>query len=307
MPKVTSTPKPAQNPVMEINLKRPFKKLPGQVDFLHEDWRDMEFLLEKIKKLAASFGFVRVEPPLLESAEVVNAFHKKAGEPLLYKLPNGQDVSLGTGVLGGLLRMYIESHTPEKELLSKWYYLSPVVLQHQNPHQLVTGLEYGFEVIGEENAIFDAQILALAWKLYASLGQDRVVLEIGSRGCESCFQEYQQTLSRALADAKYSLCKDCAMTLAKNPARVLACEQPECQAIAADVPAFIDYLDSACASHLTSVLEALDELQVPYVLSQTSTEDEYAKRTFFKFKFNHPQDSFVLTRHYKLEKWNIDY
>ncbi len=284
-----------QTPVTETPRK-PFKKIPGQKDFLADDWRDLEHLKEKIKKLAHGFGFVRVEPALFEFMETVHKFHTGPGEPLAFKSNNGSDVALRTNTLSGLLRMYVEGRVAEKENLSKWFYLSPVTVQQNNPYQLLSSTEYGFEVIGDESPVFDAQILALAWKLYGGLGQDNVFLEIGSRGCENCWPEYQQTLVRNFSDAKYSLCKDCALSVDKNPEKVLACEQAECQSIAADAPAFIDYLDSDCATHLTSVLEALDELGVPYALMTTFGADNHVKRTVFRFRFNHPQDSFILSQ-----------
>lgn len=275
----------------EVKEKIEFKKVPGQTDYLPEDWQDLEYVLSTLESLARGFGFVRVEPALFEAPEIVQAFHKGEGQPV--KVGNA---GFRTSALPGLLRMYIEGKVPEKEKVSKWFYMSPVVKEENNPYQLVSGIEYGFQVFGDENAIFDAQILALASKLYKTLAGDSVVLEIGSRGCELCFPEYRETLSRSLTDAKYSLCKDCAFSVDKNPEKVLVCEEPSCQSIAADAPTFIDHMDQNCQAHLTMVLESLDELGVPYILLPTALGDEHTKRTVFNFKFTHPQDSFSLGR-----------
>lgn len=279
---------PAQAEVKE-EIKPEFKKIPGQTDYMPEDWKDLDYILSTLESLAKGFGFTRVEPALFEAAEMVQAFHKGDGRPA--KMGGA---TFRTSVLPGLIRMYIEAKTAEKEKVSKWYYLSPVAREETNPYQLLTNIEYGFQVFGDDGAIFDAQVLALGSKLYKTLAGDSVVLEIGSRGCDFCFPEYRETLSRSLADAKYSLCKDCAFAVDKTPERVLVCDQPECQSIAADAPTFIDHMDHNCQAHLTMVLESLDELGVSYVLMPTALGDDHAKRTVFNFKFAHPQDSFSL-------------
>jgi len=283
-------------PPLEPPVQKKFvKKIPGQKDFLPEEWADLDHLLERLKNLAKGFGFSRIEPSLFEVSEINAKFHVKEGKAPVLKVSGADEAVFRTNAISGLLRMYLDARTPEKERLSKWYFISPVTVHHENPYQIVSNLEYGFEVIGDESPIFDAQVLALAWKLYSVLGEDKIVLEIGSRGCENCWPEYQQILSRTFSDAKYSLCKECAASVEKHPEKILVCEQAECQSIAADAPAFIDYLDAACSSHLTTVLESLDELKVSYVLMTGSDLDPHARRTVFRFKFNHPQDSFILS------------
>ena len=291
----------AQANILKEERKQFAKKIPGQSDFLPEDFADLEHIFSRLDSLARSFGFTRVEPSLFESGGLHEGFLSQDSKPVTFTLGNGSIVALRAAVLPSILRMYLESRVYEREPVSKWYFLTSTTTQKQNPEQLVSNLEYGFEILGDESAISDAQVLALAWKLYDGLNS-QVSLEIGSRGCEICWPEYQETLRAALSDVKYSLCKDCALSLNKNPERVLTCEQSECQSIAADVPAFIDYLDPNCAGHLTTVLESLDELGVPYTLLTTVPAQPFTKRTIFKFKFNHPQDSFILSEGHRHDK-----
>ena len=306
-----------KNPAPQTELKfdesfRKVLKIPGQTDKLPEDWKDFQYVVDKIEALALSFGFAKVEPSLFESHDIVRKFRHTDRQPLKCTTSLGTQIAFRTSALPGLIRMYVESRVPEKERISKWYYLAPVVSQQENPHQLISSIDYGFEVLGDESPVFDAQILALGWKLYNDLAKENITLEVGSRGCENCWPEYRETLSRAFASAKYSLCKECAQSVEKNPEKILSCQEADCQSIAADAPAFIDYLDPNCSAHLTHVLESLDELGVPYTLMTSSDGEEHTKRTVFKFHFNHPQDSFTLSRggrhdglfrHYELDPY----
>ena len=285
-------------PQIEVKLSDNFKKvfkIAGQVDHLPEDYQDLQYILDRIESLAYSFGFSKVEPAIFETHEVIKKFYSGENQPIKSTFGNGTVVAFRNSGLPGLLRMYLENRIPEREHLTKWYYIVPTVLHQDNPHQLVSNIEYGFEILGDESPVFDAQVLALGWLLYNSLIADNVSLEVGSRGCVNCWPEYHETLIRVFGAAKYSLCKECALQVDKNPEHVLSCEEPDCQAIAADGPVFIDYLDDACRAHLTHVLESLDELGVPYTLVTAGGGVQNSRRTTFRFHFSHPQDSFVLS------------
>jgi histidyl-tRNA synthetase len=81
------------------------------------------------------------------------------------------------------------------------------------------------------------------------------------------------------------ICEDCKRRLAKNPLRLLDCKEPGCQPVKDSAPHIVDFLDEECKNHLMRVLEFLDDLQVPYVLSPHLVRGfDYYTRTVFEVR-----------------------
>src|SRR3989338_6910623 len=119
-----------KNPAPQTELKfdesfRKVLKIPGKTDKLPEDWKDFQYVVDKIEALALSFGFAKVEPSLFESHDIVRKFRHTDRQPLKCTTSLGTQIAFRTSALPGLIRMYVESRVPEKERISKWYYLAP--------------------------------------------------------------------------------------------------------------------------------------------------------------------------------------
>jgi histidyl-tRNA synthetase len=70
--------------------------------------------------------------------------------------------------------------------------------------------------------------------------------------------------------------------LAKNPLRLLDCKEEKCSAMREFAPQIVDYLCVECHNHFKSVLEYLDEINVPYILNPYLVRglDYYTKTVF---------------------------
>ncbi len=66
---------------------------------------------------------------------------------------------------------------------------------------------------------------------------------------------------------------------------VLRCNSINCQLVVAEAPSILDYLDDASKTHFTNVLEALDELGIPYQLNQYYAGNHGTSRTNFVIKY----------------------
>ncbi len=68
-----------------------------------------------------------------------------------------------------------------------------------------------------------------------------------------------------------------------NPLRVLDCKNELCRQIKENAPISLDYLCLSCRSHFKGVLELLDEVSLPYVLSPYLVRGlDYYNRTVFE-------------------------
>ena len=80
------------------------------------------------------------------------------------------------------------------------------------------------------------------------------------------------------------LCEDCKRRLTKNPLRVLDCKVETCQELKGKAPHIVDSLCEACQAHFMSVVDFLDELDIPYQHNPHLVRGiDYYTRTVFEF------------------------
>lgn len=178
----------------------------------------------------------------------------------------GKPMALRPSILPSVLRSYVQHKVAEDHPLSKWLY-SGNVMQNDSEGRLVSDYEFGLEVLGDFTCLAEAQTISAAWTLVQSLGLEDATLEINTLGDNACQNVYQDTLADFLKDKKFELCDSCNEAITSRPLNALRCANLECQIVLADAPTVLDYLDDESQKQFTSILEALDELQIPYQLS----------------------------------------
>jgi histidyl-tRNA synthetase len=227
-------------------------------------------ILRRFTRLSRIYGFEKVETPLLEDYRLYENFYKtspKFLENFLKVEIRKQERAVVRGdFLPGLLRAYYQRKIYEKSPLSKWAASGPTVRLDENEN-LISDYQFNFEVFGQFNHLTEAQVIGSVWDFLQSLGLKDSVLEINSLGKEECQQAYSQTLQDYLMSKKYQLCDNCNEHLQGRVLNVFRCCNLDCQALLSEAPAVLDFLDEESKKHFTNILEALDELGVPYQLN----------------------------------------
>jgi histidyl-tRNA synthetase len=147
--------------------------------------------------------------------------------------------------------------------------------------------QFGFEVLGEESPIIDAQIIQIFLKILKGLKFKELDIQLNSIGDSKCRPYYKKLLVNYLKSREASLCSTCRKRLKENPLRVLDCKEEKCQPVKAHAPQIIDHLCKECHSHFKDVLEFLDELELPYQLNPYLVRGlDYYTRTVFEISEN---------------------
>lgn len=239
--------------------------------------------------VAQKYSFQRIDLPLLE---VTQLFKKSLGdsnevlenELFSFVTAQGNDhLTLRPDFTPSIVRAYIEHNLASLPQPTKFYYRGPVFRygrsqagRYRQFHQI------GFELIGEENAASDGEILLMAYNLFRKIGLD-VNVEINSIGCAACRTEYKKELAGFYKTKKGQLCKECQRKLFRNPMRLFECKEIGCVSIKGDAPQIVDWLCEDCQKHFMRVLEYLDELSIPYLLNSTLVRSlDYYSRTIFE-------------------------
>jgi len=144
--------------------------------------------------------------------------------------------------------------------------------------------QVGVEALGTNDPAIDAEIIALAWNFYKSLGLQEVSLLLNSLGDPSCRPAYIDALTAYFNDNLGDLSEQSQYTLQVNPLRVLDSKRPDDQAIIDDAPVMVDYLSPDTGEHFAGVRRVLDRLDIPYEISPRLVRGlDYYTRTTFEF------------------------
>jgi histidyl-tRNA synthetase len=267
---------------------KPIQVVKGMKDVLPPEQYIWEHILQNARKMCQDFGFGKIETPIVETTEL---FKRGVGqstdivekEMFSFETQGGDQVSLRPEGTAGIVRSYIENGMSKWSQPVRLYYEGPM-FRYDKPQQgrYRQLTQFGAEVLGEESSAIDAQIIYLAWKIFQKIGIKNISIQINSIGCTNCRNKYKKLLTDYYDMKLNKLCVDCKRRLEKNPMRLLDCKEEKCMQVAAGAPQIIDNLCMECHDHFKSVLEFLDELEIPYVLNSNLVRglDYYTKTVF---------------------------
>ncbi|MFA5070507.1 MAG: histidine--tRNA ligase [Patescibacteria group bacterium] len=275
-----------------MNKKKEAKITPpallrGMKDILPSDQDYWFWLGDKVRAMAAAYGFERIDTPIMEGTSL---FSRSIGEETdivskeMYSFVDqgGDKITLRPEGTAPIARAYIEHGMINQPQPIKLYYWGPF-FRHERPQagryrQL---WQLGFEVLGEADPVIDAEIILLVHSFYQEIGLP-VTIQVNSIGCPVCREDYKLVLVDFFRPRRSSLCEDCKKRLVKNPLRILDCKVKECAEIAKEVPQIVDHLCEDCRLHFTQVLEFLDDLEISYSLNPHLVRglDYYTKTIF---------------------------
>ncbi len=274
-----------------IKSKKQFQSPKGTFDILPEDQKYWEKVRKAVKHVALGYGFERIDTPILEDADLYSVSAGEATDVVekqmyTFRTKGGDLLALRPEGTASVMRAYLEKGMLNEPQPVKLYYIAPM-FRYEQPQagRYRQHHQAGCEVIGDQNPIYDAQIIFMCTVICAELGLKNVNVEINSLGCGKCRPAYRAQLSRYFKPRAARMCKDCKRRLKYNPLRLLDCKEEQCRELRMNVPNLIDSLCEECHGHFKSVLEYLDELAVPYALNPHLVRgfDYYTKTVFEVF------------------------
>lgn len=279
----------------------------GMHDILPADQPYWEKVESAARDLARFYGFQRLEPPILEYADVFKKTEEEGNamvekEMYTLKTKGGDLLALRPEYTPSNVRAYVEHGLSRLGQPQKLFNFGPL-FRHDRPQlgRFRQFTQIGFEVIGGLNdAIYDAMVILMWTKLLKELklfsegtvsavnkadapGEKGVVLRINSIGCRVCRPNYKKQLYNYYKNRERELCVDCIRQLRTNPLRLLDCKKEECAKLKDRAPNFLDKICVTCSKHFKEVLEYLDELTISYVLDNHLVRGlDYYNRTVFE-------------------------
>ena len=143
--------------------------------------------------------------------------------------------------------------------------------------------QFGVEVIGAKSPLLDAEVIALGHDIVRRLGLNNVRILINSLGDEESRTAYRNALREYFRPYLDELCEDCHRRYEMNPLRILDCKIDKDKEFFRNAPSVKDYLNESSREYFEKVLQALDDLGIPYVIDNHLVRGlDYYSNTVFE-------------------------
>ncbi len=268
-----------------------YKAPRGTSDILPQEQGYWRYIEEKASSLCQLYGYGRIDTPAFEDAGL---FIRTIGpgtdivekETYTFEDRGGSPMTLRPEGTAPICRAYIEHGMHNLPQPVRLYYFASI-FRYERPqkgryrqHQ-----QFGIEALGDGDPALDAEVIDMAWRLFASLGLGQLSLLLNSIGCKLCRPNYLEKLKGYYGEHVPRLCPDCKQRLRRNPLRLLDCKKPSCYGIAESAPRSIDHLCPQCKQHFESVIRYLSLLGIPFEQNHRLVRGlDYYTRTVFEIQ-----------------------
>ncbi|MEK7655776.1 MAG: histidine--tRNA ligase [Patescibacteria group bacterium] len=272
----------------------PVKKAPqplalprGMRDILPSEQPAWDLMRSTCSSMANSYGFERIDTPILEeTALFVRGVGKQTDivekEMYSFETVGGEKVTLRPESTASIMRSYISNGMLNLPQPVKLWYMGPM-FRHDRPQhgRYRQFYQFGCEVIGDDDAVTDAQLALMAYAMLKDMGVDATI-RINSIGTPESRVNYKNALVSYFRSKRARLPEDDKKRLLKNPLRLLDSKDPAVVEMKSEAPQIVDWLDEESKAHFMRVLEYLDEVAVPYQLDPYLVRglDYYTKTVF---------------------------
>lgn len=263
------------------------KALKGFKDILPVDVAIWQRIEATARDLYHRYGFTEIRVPILEKTGL---FTRSIGEATdivekemyTFEDRNGSSITMRPEGTAPVLRAYIEHSLHMLQPIQRLYTIGPM-FRHERPQmgRLRQFHQLSVEVLGSDQPMVDAELMAMAWQLLTELGL-KVSLEINSLGCPDCRPAYNKALLDFIDQRADNLCDDCKRRRQTNPLRVLDCKNESCQEQYKGVPELPEHICTSCDEHFAEVKRLLGILAIPYKVNAFMVRglDYYTRTTF---------------------------
>lgn len=262
--------------------------LPDKIGSWHE--------LEKIiKTFCDLYRYEEIRTPIFEETKVFKRENDSSDmvNKEMYSFKMGNDeLTLRPEGTAGVVRSFVQNKMyGASELPVKLFYMGEM-FRHERPQKgrYRQFNQFGIENIGIKSPIADAEVIALGYSLVKAVGVKEVKVLINTLGDTESREVYRNKLIKHFANDINCLCDDCKRRYEQNPLRILDCKVDKDNEIVKSAPLLSDSLNDASKAYFKEVLDALDELEIPYEIDDKLVRGlDYYTHTVFEVVSTHLQ------------------
>jgi len=266
-----------------------YRRIKGTQDILPEESAKWQYVEKIIKEELQHNNYLEVRTPIFEATKL---FTRSIGEDTdvvskeMYTfLDKGENsLTLRPELTAPVIRAYIQDSTYQNSPIEKWYYFGPAFRQEKPQKGRFRQFhQFGFELIGTELPIADAEVIQTMYRIFNKLGLKEIEIKLNSIGSLQSREKYLSLLREELAPHQERLCETCQRRFNENILRIFDCKRESCQEILDQhAPLITDNISEEDSEHFETVKKLLDRTDTPYQLDKKLVRglDYYTRTTF---------------------------
>ena len=262
----------------------------GTKDIYGIEAKKWQYVSKVIDEVMEKYNYKFIRVPVFEASEL---FHRGVGETTdivtkeTYDFTDrgGRNMTLRPEGTAGVVRSYIENKMyGDVNQPVKFYYNCPMY-RYERPQagRLRELTQFGWEIIGSDDPLSDAEVISLAVNIYKILGLKGIKVNINSLGDTESRNNYREALLNHFKPHIDELCEDCKERLEKNPLRIIDCKVDADKEIMKSAPKTIDYLNEDSKNRFEKVKEYLEVMGIKYIVDPSVVRGlDYYNHTVFE-------------------------
>lgn len=264
------------------------KAVTGTKDILPADilyWRHLENI---VISTMMRFNYKEIRTPVFEETAL---FARGIGESTdivskeMYTFidRSGASLTLKPEMTAGVVRAFVEHSLDKKQSLNKLFYISPMFRQERpQAGRFRQFHQFGAEALGSNDPLLDAEMIIIAYDIFAQLGLKNLSVKINSLGVPESREQYKKILREFLQPHFEKLTNESKKRFDTNILRIFDSKEEQDQKIMVNAPLLIEHLDNESLEHFEKVKSALLASSIPFEIDSKLVRglDYYTHTTF---------------------------
>lgn len=257
------------------------------VDLLPGETEKWQYLEQLVREVARRFHFQEIRTPILEPTEMIARGVGQLTDIVskeMFAFDRGDDhYVLRPEGTASVCRAYIQHRMDQRGGAQRLFYIGPMFrAERPQKGRQRQFHQFGAEILGSADPMADAEVIAFMTEVYRMVGIKNTSLRINSVGDPESRAAYKEALISYFSPLKSKLREVSQTRLANNPMRILDSKEEQDQALVANAPSILEFLNQDCREHYAGVKAHLTALGIPFVEDHRLVRglDYYTKTAF---------------------------
>ena len=254
----------AKKKAPKTGLARDVSSFPDLQDILPKESNLWKEFRNSFFSTAEIHAFYYIEPALLERKSTFAFYEAEFGkktDDLVYVCGKG-GAAVRAEIMAPLIRAYAEHHLGHFSLPLKVCAFAETLRRRGG--EGVNAHEVGFHVMGDSESFYDIQVLSAAIDFLRALKIRDVSIRVNANGCRNCRTVYREKLKKHIQGQRSLMRAKDYKAMERNPESLFSLTDAKYAAILEGAPTILDYLCPNCNGHFKSLLELLEDNEMPY-------------------------------------------
>jgi histidyl-tRNA synthetase len=244
--------------------------------------------IDHVGEAALFYGFTPLALPHIHPDDSAEAKKISEGEIVVDHDNHEEGATLRLEEKIALLKLYEREKMWTQSQPVMFHYKKPFVGDRRKPNP--KEFHYGLEIIGTNKSIAEAMLIQASLAILKDAGETDLHVEINSIGDKESLARFAREITAYYRKNITLLPQKCRDIMKKDVFSLLGCDHEACVKLAADCPKSINFLSEKSRQHFKEVLEYLEILEIPYVITNALVANrDYCSETVFEIRKADPK------------------